>query len=218
MTHQIIQPYHQRLRSFLCSALVLITCVTLMSFVALAQQDLATLQGTVVDPNGAAVPNATVTVRSEALNVERTATTTEEGIYTVPQLRPGVYTLSVTGQGFSTSQLPNFELGVGQNRTQDITLTTGAVTENVTVTASDGGATIDTSSGRLGANVTAREVQELPVNGRNVSQLYILAPGAQNSGTATSTNCASTPAPINRINRGSMALRAQRSLTPRPAT
>lgn len=157
--------------------------LTLLNFnPVLAQQDLSKLEGVVRDANGAVVANATVTVRSESLNTERTVNSTEDGVYSVPQLRPGTYTVTAAGQGFSNAQVDNLELGVGQNRTLDFALTIGAVTETIDVVANDG-ATIDTSSNRLGANVTAREVEELPVNGRNVSQLYLLTPGAVNSGT-----------------------------------
>lgn len=154
---------------------------------ALAQQDLATLTGTISDATGAVVSGATVTIRSEAQAVERTATTSEEGTYTVPQLRPGVYTVVVAQTGFTEATASEVQIGVGQNRTLDFTLTAGGGTEIVNVTGGDA-ITIDTSSNRLGTNVTAREVLELPVNGRNVSQLYNLAPGAQNSGTGNFNN------------------------------
>ncbi|HVF87292.1 MAG TPA: carboxypeptidase-like regulatory domain-containing protein [Pyrinomonadaceae bacterium] len=148
-----------------------------------AQQDYANLEGVVRDANGGVIPNATVIVRSAELSVERTTTTSEEGIYTVVQLRPGTYTVTATQQGFSTANVPELVLGVGQSRTLDIELAAGAITDQVTVTAAAEAATLDTSSARLGANVTAREVEGLPVNGRNVSQLYTLAPGATNTGT-----------------------------------
>lgn len=165
-----------------CRALVLAASVIALAGGAYAQQDLATLQGTVRDINEAVVANATVTVRSEALNVERAATTSEDGTYTVPQLRPGTYTVTVAQTGFSETRADNVEIGVGQNRQLDLVLTVGSEATTVNVVANDL-VTIDSTSNRLGANVTAREVLELPVNGRNVSQLYNLAPGAQNSGT-----------------------------------
>lgn len=165
------------LRTFALIALVVLIGVT-----ASAQQDLATIQGSVTDQTGAFVAGATVTVRSEAANVERTATTSEDGTFSVPQLRPGVYTVSVEQTGFDTATASEIQLGVGQNRQLDFALAvTGTGTTDVNVVADS--VTLETDSARLGANVTAREVLELPVNGRNVSQLYNLAPGAQNNGT-----------------------------------
>jgi hypothetical protein len=163
-------------------ALAACFAVALMSLPALAQED-ARLEGVVRDANGAAVPHATVTLRAPALAFERTATSSGDGIYTFQQLRPGVYELHVTQNGFRTTQVNDLALGAGQARTLDVTLEAGGIGEEVTVTADATAATIDTGSNRLGVNVTAREVEELPVNGRNYSQLYLTAPGATNTGT-----------------------------------
>ena len=147
-----------------------------------AQQDAANLEGVVRDATGALVPNATVKVSAPALGLERTTTTSDEGVFTIPQLRPGAYIVTVTQAGFSTATVNDLVLGVGQSRSLEITLAAGEVTDEVTITANDTAA-VDTSSNRLGVNVTAREVEELPVNGRNYSQLYLTAPGATNTGT-----------------------------------
>ncbi len=154
---------------------------------SLAQQDQARLEGIVRDSNRAAVPNASVTIRHQALNLERTTTTSEDGIYAFQQLRPGTYTLTVTQAGFKTTNVPELMLGVGQVRTLDVVIEAGDVTAAVTITA-ENATTIDTSSNRLGVNVTAAEVEELPVNGRNYSQLYLTAPGAVNTGTGNFDN------------------------------
>ncbi len=148
-----------------------------------AQQDMAQLGGAVRDKSGAVIPSAKISVRSAALGVDRTGITTAEGIYQIPQLRPSTYTISVSATGFKTATLTDLVLGVGQSRNFDIELEAGQLTESVNIIASDEPASVDTASARLGANVTAREVAELPVNGRNVSQLYILSPGATNSGS-----------------------------------
>ncbi len=157
--------------------------ILLASLSAVAQQDLAKVEGVVRDQNGAVVPGATVTVRSEALSIERTTTTSGDGIYSIPQLRPGKYVVTVVQQGFNTIQVNDLELGAGQSRSLDIELKIGEVGESVTVTGGAELAAIDTSSNRLGVNLTPREVQELPVNGRNYSQLQLTTPGAVNVGT-----------------------------------
>ncbi|MEJ7712294.1 MAG: carboxypeptidase-like regulatory domain-containing protein [Pyrinomonadaceae bacterium] len=150
---------------------------------ALGQQDQARLEGVVRDPAGAVVAGATVTARSAALGIERTATTSEDGLYSMPQLRPGTYVVTVVNAGFNDTQVNDLVVGAGQVRTLDIDLATQGVSTDVTIVAGTEGATIDTSSNRLGVNVTAREVAELPVNGRNFSQLQLLTPGATNTGT-----------------------------------
>jgi Carboxypeptidase regulatory-like domain/TonB dependent receptor len=151
---------------------------------ALAQQDFAKIEGVVKDQTGAVIPGATVTIRSDALNIERKATTSGEGFYSIPQLRPSAYTMTVEANNFGKVEVKELVLGVGQTRSLDVELKAGNVVgEAVNIVASDSPATIDTSSNRLGVNVTEREVKELPVNGRNFSQLQLLTPGATNTGT-----------------------------------
>ena len=172
----MLNNFHQ-LRRLLLAAFA----VTFMSLTALGQQE-ARLEGVITDANGAAIPNATVTLRNPSMAFERTTTATGEGIYIFQQLRPGTYELTVAQTNFRTAQTTDLVLGVGQARTFDVTLEAGQIGEQVMIHASQEPATIDTSSNRLGVNVTAREVEELPVNGRNYSQLYLTAPGATNTG------------------------------------
>lgn len=146
-------------------------------------QDTVNLSGTVTDSTGAVIPGANVKAISLATAAERSAITTDSGYYSIPQLRAGAYKVVVTNQGFKTAQVASIELGVGQSRTLDISMETGELSVTVDVQTGDSLATVDASSNRLGANITAREVEELPVNGRNYSQLYLNAPGATNTGS-----------------------------------
>jgi hypothetical protein len=142
------------------------------------------LSGTVNDTTGAAIPGATVTIVSVETGAERTATSNADGFYTVQQLQPGNYKVTVTQTGFKSSQISALALGAGQTREVNIQLETGEVSAVVDITSNEvEPAAIDQSSNRLGVNITAKEVQELPVNGRNYSQLYLNAPGATNTGT-----------------------------------
>lgn len=153
------------------------------AFTASAQSDVAQVRGTVTDNTGAVIAGATVTIKSAATGFERSVTTNDNGQFTLPQLRPTSYTVTVTQNGF-TPQEATFELSLGQTRTVDFKLEAGGGTEVVNVSANaDAAASIDSSSNRIGVNVTAREVKELPVNGRNYSQLQLLTPGATNTGT-----------------------------------
>jgi outer membrane receptor protein involved in Fe transport len=149
---------------------------------ALAQGD-GRFSGTVVDQSGAIVPGATVTVKNERTGEERTATSNAEGRYVVPGLRPSTYTLRVKFGQFSPLEYTGLELVAAQDFGLDLQLQPAGVTETVTVTAVSN--VIDLSSARQGVNVNEAEVQALPVNGRQMSQLMLQAPGAQNSGSGT---------------------------------
>ena len=146
-------------------------------------QDTGSLSGTVTDPNGAVLAGATVKITSIANNSERSVVANASGYFSVSQLQPGAYKITVTQSGFKTTQVETIEVGVGQTRTLDLILETGDVSAVVDVTSDEiSAASIDQSSNRLGANITAKEVEQLPVNGRNYSQLYLNAPGATNTG------------------------------------
>ena len=147
-----------------------------------AQGD-ARFSGTVLDQTGAFVPGATVTVKNQKTGEVRTVTTTAEGRYVVPNLKPSVYTISVTFGSFQPLEYTDMTLAAGQEFSLDLELHPAGVTETVTVEAH--ATAIDLSSARIGANVSEREVAALPVNGRQMSQLLLQAPGSQNAGTGT---------------------------------
>jgi Carboxypeptidase regulatory-like domain len=160
-------------------ALVFGLLLTLNTFA----QDTGSLSGTVTDPNGAVLAGATVKITSIANNSERSVVANQNGYFSISQLQPGAYKINVTQSGFKTTQVETIEVGVGQTRTLDLILETGDVSAVVDVTSDEiSAASIDQSSNRLGANITAKEVEQLPVNGRNYSQLYLNAPGATNTG------------------------------------
>ena len=154
----------------------------LLPVIAFAQAD-ARFAGVVLDPSGAVVPGATVVVKNERTGEERTVTTNAEGRYIVPNLRPSVYTIRATFGQLAPLQFDGLQLVAGQEFPLDLTLQAVGVTETVTVQAQV--STIDLSSASIGVNVSEREVQNLPVNGRQMSQLMLQAPGSQNAGTGT---------------------------------
>src|SRR5262249_974392 len=94
----------------------------------------ATLSGTVVDPSGAAIPGAKATVATTETGIQRTVQTDDRGRFTIPQLAPGSYQLSVTQQGFETLVRSGIMLVIGQEALVNLTMTVGSVTEQVTVT------------------------------------------------------------------------------------
>ncbi|MDQ3131237.1 MAG: carboxypeptidase-like regulatory domain-containing protein, partial [Acidobacteriota bacterium] len=162
--------------------------LTIIFTISLSQtifaQTNADLKGVVSDGTGAIVAGATVTVVSTETGTQRTAASNADGFYSIPQLTPGTYKVTVTQQGFRTAQNDALVIGVGQNREYDVVLEIGEVSAVIDITTSETEpAAIDQSSNRLGVNISAREVEQLPVNGRNYSQLYLNAPGATNTGT-----------------------------------
>jgi Carboxypeptidase regulatory-like domain/TonB dependent receptor len=157
----------------------------LASSFASAQTDTGRIAGVVRDPNGAVVPGATVVAKNARTGEERTATTDAEGIYQIPALRASNYTVTVTAANFAANTLTNVQINVGQEQRLDVALSTQGVTEDVTVVAGASEAAIDTGSARMGATVNEREVVGLPLNGRQLSQLYLQAPGTVNSGSGT---------------------------------
>src|SRR5205085_3689061 len=155
----------------------------LMPLFAFAQSDQGRIVGAVRDPNNAVVPGAIITVHNERTGEERTVTTNEAGLYQVTALKPATYTVTVTAQSFKTTKTNEVQLNVGQELTLDLVVQPG-LAETVDVVSSAELA-LDTSSASMAANVNPREVAGLPLNGRQLSQLYLQAPGALNSGSGT---------------------------------
>src|SRR5215213_10317658 len=164
------------------TAVSLIVLITLQTATLSAQGD-ARFTGTVRDMSGAAVPGATVMVRNEKTGEERTATSSPDGTYSVGSLKPSLYTLKVAAEQFGPAEHTGLQLLPGQELALDLELRPQGVTESVTVSAAP--SLLDLSSARIGTNVIEREVRDLPINGRQLSQLYLQAPGSVNSGTGT---------------------------------
>ncbi len=156
--------------------------------VSLAQSDTARLQGTVTDPQGNAVSGAAVNVTSVETGRLSTATTSELGYYTVSALPPGHYRVDIAQKGFKKVSR-TLELQVAQLGVADFQLSVGEVTETITVEA--GSPVIDSQDSAIGNVVESRQVTELPLNGRNFTQLAVLVPGASRglpTGAATGAN------------------------------
>jgi hypothetical protein len=150
---------------------------------ALAQSNKADIVGTVTDSNGGAVVDASVTGTKIDTGATRTATTDSSGNYQLPLLDIGVYKVSVTKQGFQTITQENITLQTQDRLRVDLTMAPGTVSGEVTITAAP--TLVETESSDRGNVVTGREVTELPLSGRNFTQLATLMPGvaaANNTG------------------------------------
>src|SRR6185503_16419710 len=162
-------------RYFSLCAVVLLVVLGAVS--ASGQTIFGRISGTVTDSSGAVIPNATVTIRNNATNLERTATTDGEGFYTVTNLPVGSYTVAVEQKGFKKAVQTDNALAADTRLTVNITLEPGAVSETVEVSTA-AGETVNTTSGEVARVVDKRQVQNLALNGRNYMQLVTLIPGA----------------------------------------
>ena len=157
--------------------------VAALTGVASAQTDQGKLSGSVRDTQSALVAGAAVTVTNERTGDVRTATSNDQGFFLIAGLKPSNYTIKVEKTGFAPIEYTNMPIAVGQELVLDFEFKPAGVQETVTVVAA--APILDLSSASMGANVSEREVQGLPVNGRQMSQLLLQAPGAQNAGDGT---------------------------------
>lgn len=157
----------------------LLACSLLVSLLGLpalhAQVQDGTIRGTVTDPKGALVPEAAVTVTATSTGLVVHGKTNHDGLYSFPQLLPGDYSVIVEKSGFKKADAA-LTLTVGQTAQIDVALTVGSATVTVTVDA-ESNAALDTQSSDLNYTVQAKQVDELPLNGRNPYGLAILSPG-----------------------------------------
>ena len=158
--------------------LFIVTCIALFSTAVFAQEPIGSIEGTVMDPQGAIVQNATVTVRNSATNFSRSATTGDNGRYRISQLPPGTYEVKVTGTNFKTSVVSDVVVAVGQTLPLDVHLEIGGASEIVTVVGG-GDVQIDRTDMTVSGVVNTRQIQNLPLNGRNFLDLAQLQPGVE---------------------------------------
>ncbi len=160
---------------FLPTITLLSTCFALP---ALGQNVGATVTGFVKDPLGAVIPGANIVVTNVATNVVRTGTSGGSGLYSIGEVPAGMYKVTITALGFSTGIISNIQLTVGGEREVDGILSVGAASDTVQVTTAPADVEIDTSI--VSATVGERRIVDLPLNGRDWTQLATLQPGVSN--------------------------------------
>ncbi len=158
-------------------------CLALLSLLVLVLGAFAQIQngqfnGTVTDPSGAAIANAKVTVTNLGTNLSVTTTTNQTGLYAARELPVGSYKITVESKGFRTATSTNLVLNAGTIERVDFALQLGEAREVVEVTGAT--AAVSTEDSKLSTTVTAAQVANLPLNGRNVYDLIQMAPGAVN--------------------------------------
>jgi len=142
-----------------------------------AQQPTATLTGVLTDGNGAVVTGASVTVTNSATNLSRTVTTNENGVYNFPDLPVGSYEIAINASGFTRTKIINVDLTVGQTVTRDRQLEVITLDEIVTIDDTYATPLVDTQTSKVDGVIGEKEIENLPLNGRNFLELALLTPG-----------------------------------------
>ena len=159
-------------RKVILSASLALACVA----VAHAQSNTGSILGTVQDDTGAAIPGASIVIRNTGTGETRTVTSDSSGVYNVPNLQIGHYSITISHDGFTSTQIADTELQVAQRATINPTLHVGAISDKVEVIASQT-PLLNEASSAVGQVIDTQTVQNVPLNGRNFWQLTQLTPG-----------------------------------------
>jgi hypothetical protein len=148
----------------------------LLLFAAQGLAQEATIVGTVTDPSGAAVANATITITNNDTGVQRSLTSNTEGQYVAADLHIGHYTMRANASGFRVAEEHGITLQVGDRTRIDFRLQVGSTQEQVTVEAN--AIAVQTDTNEQSSLITGQQVTQLATNGRSLYELFALAPGA----------------------------------------
>jgi len=155
--------------------MIVVLCFAIVLCLPVAAQTTSNIEGIVRDARGAVVAGAQVKASSSSPVIERTTTTDETGFYRLTALPAGNYSITVSASGFASSSIPNVELTLNRTVALDVQLEVGTVTGQINVTAET--VLIDPTTSATGSTVTPRQIQDMPVNGRNYLDLLQLVPG-----------------------------------------
>src|SRR5215471_19369726 len=165
-------------------ALFALTCFLQAPCLLQAQSDRGSISGAAYDPSGAIVGGAIVRVLNPQTEAVRQTLTDEKGFYLVDSLLPASYNVVGALPGFGELTVADVKLGVGELRSLDLHLQPASLKESVTVSA-EAESQVQTQTASIAGTVGTESVNNLPINGRMISNLYLLAPGAQVSGSGT---------------------------------
>jgi len=160
---------------------ILVAVLVMSSAVAaVAQLDTGSIQGVIRDTTGAVIPNATVVVTNEGTQRAYHATANAQGEYNMPSLPVGIYSVAASYKGFGTSTVTTIPLNASELHRTDVTLRPGSDTQQVTVTSNQ--MQVNTLGADLGTTIGADRIANLPLNGRDFTDLLALVPGSVTSG------------------------------------
>ncbi len=171
-----------RFGTVVCSILA---CLVFMNVPAQlhGQTVTGTIIGNVLDPSGAAVANAQITVTNQDTGVVRTVVTKGHGVKDVPALLPGNNTVSAKAAGFSPAEVKNVVVNVGSDTRANLTLQVGQVTQQVTVT--EAAPAVETTSSDVSQVMDTNIIKDIPLNARDLQQLTVIQPGVQQTFTSS---------------------------------
>jgi hypothetical protein len=167
---------YRTVRSVFNVFLLAIAVLIALPCASFAQTFRGSIQGTITDSTGAAIPGAQVKIISPGTGLTRTVSTNDLGGYVASELPLGSYSVSVEKDGFRSTTLTNIPVGVGSPARADVKLATGMVQEMIEVNANV--PLVETATNTTGGTIEASEAAELPVNGRDYTKLLELVPGA----------------------------------------
>jgi outer membrane receptor protein involved in Fe transport len=159
----------------LLPAVLLLLAFSVLSPALLHAQTTSTITGTVQDKQGLTVPGVKVNVKNVQLAIDRTATTENDGTYRFAALPPGLYEITVSKTGFQTETFKAIELTLNRTLVYDVVLQVGST--NQTVEVSSAAPLLETTSSSTGSTITPRQIEDMPINGRNYLDLLQLVPG-----------------------------------------
>src|ERR1041385_8307033 len=179
----MLVPHREKLSrfnlNFAVGLVIVIGASLLLASTASGQTITGAISGAVIDPNGAKVPGATITLTNDQTNDKREQPTNDAGLFRFASVQPGVYTLKIEHAGFETLQRTKVVLSANENLALgDLTLKTGQVTETVTITSE--GQIVEKESSDLTARLTSDQINLISTKGRDVTSLLRLLPGTSN--------------------------------------
>lgn len=161
----------------------LVTSLFLVCSLLFAQSDSSTVNGVVKDPSGAVIPNAKIVLKNQGNGQVREAASNESGVFVIPTVVPGMYTLTVETSGFKKYESKDNKVDPNLPASFDVTMQVGQSTEVVEVTAT--ASALQTESGALGKLVEGKQISDLQLNGRNPLYLALLKPGVRGGSLAS---------------------------------
>lgn len=173
---------------FVCLSVVVVCLLGLLPQCVFAQTEEASISGRITDQSNAVVPDAVVEIRNTDTGIVSSTKTNDQGVYAFPSLPPGNYIMNVHKQGFRSVSVTDVKLYVQDNISRNFALQVGSSAESVTVVAESGAGLVNVTGSEIGTVVEETEVHDLPLNGRNFTQLLTLVPGVTPISTAQWTN------------------------------
>ncbi|HLZ11961.1 MAG TPA: carboxypeptidase regulatory-like domain-containing protein [Candidatus Acidoferrum sp.] len=166
------------MKAFHSRSILLLLAVLCLPLLAGAQ-DTGYIGGTVIDKTGAAIAGAEITIKNLTGSLNRSTISNGDGAYVIPGLPGDTYDMTVSAKGFQKFTARKIALSVGEKARIDVSMTVGAVTEEVVVTG-ESVAQVETTSSEIGSTISGKQVSQLELNGRNFTQLVTLTPGVVN--------------------------------------